>query len=119
MSYSEMFPSVCCEISRLCQDAGHVLMLGQIAAGSPEERVRQAKSLAEKFADQGVMGVIFQPVGFLPDADRLSADVVGVFSRKGIPVVLIDGEDFGGRYALVAAGGQLRLIPVGTGVIIR
>lgn len=92
MSYSEMFPSVCREVSRLCQDAGHALMLGQIVAGSPEERVRQAKSLAEKFADQGVMGVIFQPVGFLPDADQLSADVVGIFSRKGIPVVLIDGD---------------------------
>ena len=92
MSYSEMFPSICREISCRCQDEGHVLMLGQIVAGDASARARQAKRLAEKFADQGVMGVILQPIGFLHDADSLSADIVGIFEKKGVPVVLIDGD---------------------------
>ena len=92
MSYSEMFPIVCQEMSRLCQSNGQVLMLGQIAKGDASARARQAKRLAENFAGQGVEGVIFQPVGFLPDADALSADIVGIFEKKGIPVVLIDGD---------------------------
>ena len=92
MSYSEMFPLICHEISRQCQADGNSLMLGQIVAGTPKERAIQAKCLAEKFADQGIMGVIFQPVGFLPDADRLSADIVAIFAKKGIPVVLIDND---------------------------
>ena len=92
MSYSEMFTSICREISCRCQDDGHVLMLGQIVAGDASARARQAKLLAEKFADQGVMGVILQPIGFLPDADSLSADIVGIFEKRGIPVVLIDGD---------------------------
>lgn len=92
MSYSEMFPSICREISCRCQDEGHVLMLGQIVAGDASARARQARQLAEKFADQGVMGVILQPIGFLADADSLSADIVRIFEKKGIPVVLIDGD---------------------------
>ncbi len=92
MSYSEMFPSVCREISCRCQAAGHALLLGQIASGSPKERAEQAKALAEKFSEQGVAGVIFQPIGFLPDADRLSADIVDIFRQRSIPVVLIDSD---------------------------
>ena len=92
MSYSEMFPIVCQEISRLCQVNGQVLMLGQIAKGDAKSRAKQARDLAEKFADQGVEGVIFQPVGFLPDADAISANIVETFTRKGIPVVLVDGD---------------------------
>ena len=92
MSYSEMFPWVCREISFQCQAVGQALMLGQIVDGNPMKRARQAKSLAEKFAEQNVAGVILQPVGFLPDADQLSADIVRTFSGKGIPVVLIDGD---------------------------
>jgi LacI family transcriptional regulator len=92
MSYSEMFPIVCQEISRLCQVNGQVLMLGQIAKGDAKSRAKQARDLTEKFADQGVEGVIFQPVGFLPDADAISANIVETFTRKGIPVVLVDGD---------------------------
>lgn len=92
MSYSEMFPIVCQEISRLCQVNRHVLMLGQIAKGDAKSRANQARELADKFADHGVEGVIFQPVGFLPDADAVSANIVETFTRKGIPVVLVDGD---------------------------
>ena len=92
MSYSEMFPIVCQEISRLCQVNGHVLMLGQIAKGDAKSCANQARELADKFADHGVEGVIFQPVGFLPDADAVSANIVETFTRKGIPVVLVDGD---------------------------
>ena len=92
MSYSEMFPIVCQEILSLCQANGYVLMLGHIANGDAKSRAKQAKELADKFAEQGVEGVIFQPVGFLPDADAISANIVETFTRKGIPVVLVDGD---------------------------
>lgn len=67
-------------------------MLGQIMDGTPMKRAYQAKALADKFAEQNVAGVILQPVGFLSDSDQLSADIVGTFSKKGIPVVLVDGD---------------------------
>ena len=92
LSYSEIFPSICHEVTRLCQDGRYMLMLGQITSGDPKERARRAKDLAANFIDQNVVGVIFQPIGFLPDADALNADIVEMFRRRGTPVVLIDSD---------------------------
>lgn len=92
LSYSEIFPSVCREVARLCQDGRYMLMLGQITSGDPKVRARRAKDLAANFIDQNVAGVIIQPIGFLPDADALNADIVDMFRRRGTPVVLIDGD---------------------------
>ena len=92
LSYSEIFPSICHKVATLCQDGRYMLTLGQITSGDPKERASRAKDLTANFIDQNVVGVIFQPIGFLPDADALNADIVGMFRRHGTPVVLIDSD---------------------------
>ena len=90
VSYSEFFPPIMSGISRRCQDAGYSLVFGDVYSKSHEVRARQARKLAEDFVQKRVSGVIFQPIEFVSNATRINKEIVAMFAKAGIPVVLID-----------------------------
>lgn len=92
LSESPLFQSVCSELSAFCQRDGYALLLGMATTGPSEERARRAKEFAEDFAERGVMGVVFQPIGNLPDADVRNAEISESLKGRGIPLVLLDGD---------------------------
>ena len=89
-AYSEIFPRIIGEFSRLAQQGGYTLLFGDITAAKPEQRAKAAKKLAKEFVADGVAGVMFQPIEYLSDAERLNGEVLEIFDKAGVAVVLCD-----------------------------
>lgn len=92
LSYAEIFPPICREISRLVQERGFKLLLGEISSDDAAERARLAVKVAHQFAEENVVGVFFQPLEFLKDSVRANHEILSVFDTAGIPVVLLDSD---------------------------
>ena len=90
--YSEVFPVICQEISRLAQKSGLTLLFGDVSSADPRIRAERALELARKFARENVSGVIYQPMEFLDDAEDVNRKILSVFDDAGIAVVLIDND---------------------------
>ena len=86
----EIFPPICRELSRIAQSEGISLLFGSDTADSVAARVRGAMDMARQFVAKKVSGVIFQPLEFVEDSERHNTEIVGIFTKAGIPVVLID-----------------------------
>jgi len=92
LCYADIFPPICRKISQLAQEKGLSLLFGDISSESPDERAEQAVRMAQKFADERVLGVFFQPVEFVRDAERINREILSTFDAAKIPVVLIDSD---------------------------
>ncbi len=90
IAYSEFFQPIVSEISRLAQRHGYSLLFGNVTSRSPVRRAAQAKRFAQKLVEEGVVGVICQPLEFIDDASEPNAELLSVFDAAGVPVVLID-----------------------------
>ena len=99
VTYSEIFPSIVGEVSRIAQDRGFMLFLGDVSAKRPEEQVRQVRSFVRKLLDEGVSGVIFQPIELIRDAESVNSEVLCELDGAGVPVVLLDCAATPGRTA--------------------
>ena len=92
ISYGEVYPVICREVSRLAQKDGLTLLFGDVSSADPNVRARRAIELAKKFAGEKVSGVIFQPIELVEDSDRTNRQFLSVFDKAGVPVVLIDND---------------------------
>ena len=93
MANSEFFVSLAARISRVCQDSGYSLLFA-LAESTPLEDPRgyalRVAKIADEFLEQGVKGVLYQPVAFWEGAEEINARNLAAFDAAGIPVVLID-----------------------------
>lgn len=92
LSVGEIFPPICQALTRFAQQDGYSLVLGDISAATPNRRAREACAVARRFAEQGVAGVILQPLAFLRTPERVTREIMALFGEAGIPVVLIDRD---------------------------
>lgn len=92
IAYSEFFPPIVSEISRLAQKEGYVLLFGDVSSKSPEQRARMARRLAMDFIAQNVAGVLYQPVELVDDVERVNREILSIFSRANTPVVMLDND---------------------------
>lgn len=92
VSYSEFFPPLVDEVSRLALENGYALCLGNVMAEDKSARMRQARETVSEFVAAGVSGVIYQPVEFCGDPVSLNGELVGILSKAGIAVVLLDRD---------------------------
>ena len=91
-SYCEIFAPIARRISHLCQSSGRTLLFADISDVDTHARVRKVIATAREYARLGVDGVIFQPVELLGTSCRINADLVKIFRKAGIPVVLLDSD---------------------------
>lgn len=89
VAYCEIYPPIVSEISRLTQEGGYKLLLGDIPCTASDEWSCRATKVAEEFVAEQVAGVIFQPFESGARADECNAKVLSLFGKAGIPVVLI------------------------------
>lgn len=90
VAYSEFFPPIVSEISRLAQMGNYTLIYGDMASVGSGNLTRFVRKMARKLIDERVAGIICQPVGGLSDSDRVNKTIFAAFERAHIPVVLID-----------------------------
>ena len=90
LAYGEIYAPICGEITRLCQQKGRTVLLGNTTAEVPKDRAAAAKSLAEDFVRQHVAGVIMHPIEYLRDSEGANREIVSILERAGVPIVLLD-----------------------------
>ena len=88
VAYSEFFPPIVSELSRLAIAHGYTLVLGDAAVVDHKARASQVKDFAEKFVKDRVAGVIFQPLELVSGAEKKNRVILDLFKDAGIPVVL-------------------------------
>lgn len=59
---------------------GYALLFADVSSGDPKTRARQARAFASFLVKENVSGVIFQPLEFLDDADRLNREIASILS---------------------------------------
>ncbi|MBQ2631871.1 MAG: GntR family transcriptional regulator [Kiritimatiellae bacterium] len=92
LSFGEVFPLMCQELMRCAQRDGYTMLLGDISAGDPRKRAKEACEVARMFVRERVAGVVLQPLAFLSKPDRLTSEMLALFETADIPVVLIDRD---------------------------
>ena len=92
MHCGEIFPPISRELSRLAQNAGRTLIFGDASSEDLAEQERLARDLARKFVEMPVGGVIYKPLEFLTDMERINQEIVSVFDQARIPCVLLDWD---------------------------
>lgn len=92
LNCGEIFPPISRELSRLAQASGFTLLYGDASSEDPSVRARLAGELAQKFIETPVKGVIYKPLEFLTDMERINREIVSAFDRAKIPVVLLDWD---------------------------
>ena len=104
--HEEIFPPICRAISDIAQKEGFTLLLGNITEEDGMARARRVKAIVNEFVAQRVSGVIYQPMEFLGNSPKVNADLIALFDRANIPVVLLD-------YDIVPPPGRSRYDLVG------
>jgi len=93
MANSEFFVPLAARISQMCQNAGYSLLFA-LAESTPLEDPQgyasRVAQIARDFVEQGVVGVLYQPVAFLESAEEMNARILAAFDAARIPVVLLD-----------------------------
>jgi len=90
--YCEIFSPISKEMSQLCQKNGYSLLLGDVSSQCTAKRIRKVLDVARRFVTQGIDGVIFQPVELVPDAEAVNRQLVEIFDKVGVPVILLDSD---------------------------
>ena len=88
----EIFPPICHEISRICQEKGIAVDFADISAHAPKKVGDRVVATARRMADSDVSGVIFHPVDFGDGAAKANCEVEEIFHSAGIPLVLLDSD---------------------------
>ncbi|MDD7451381.1 MAG: substrate-binding domain-containing protein [Treponema sp.] len=92
VAYSEFYPPFLSEMNRLASENGYTLLLGEVYSQSAKARVRQVRALAQRFADEEVSGIVYQPFEFLKDSDLVNRELLSFFDASGIAVVLVAAD---------------------------
>ncbi|MGN0833310.1 MAG: GntR family transcriptional regulator [Kiritimatiellia bacterium] len=92
LCYAEIFPPICQTLARLVQQDGLKFLLSDVAADDPCARAKQAVALAHRFVSERVLGVFFQPVEHLREAERVNREILSILGAASIPVVLLDSD---------------------------
>lgn len=90
LAYGEIYAPICWEITRLCQQKGRTVLLGNTTEEVPRARAEAAKKLAADFVQQHVAGVIMHPIEYLRDSAGANREIVTILEQAGVPVVLLD-----------------------------
>ncbi|MCQ2394526.1 MAG: GntR family transcriptional regulator [Kiritimatiellae bacterium] len=90
VTYSEIFPAIVSEVSRLAQKEGYVMLLGDMATRDTRQLKSRIRRFVGKLVEEKVAGVIFQPLELMRDAVAVNREVVRALDEARIPVVLLD-----------------------------
>ena len=106
----DILPPIAREVSRLAQTRGIGLDFADMTTGLSSRDSEVVIEAARRMVDSGVSGAIFRPTDFGTKAAPVNRDVLNVFAKAGVPLVLLDfdlgstSHDF--RYDFVGIDNQ-------------
>lgn len=89
VAVTDFFKPVVSEINRLAREEGYELRFREVWSDAREERIAQVREFAAEFVKDDIAGVIYEPLAG-PVGDEVNPQVLDMFDRKGVPVVLLD-----------------------------
>ena len=89
---SESFPEFVSAISQIARDNDYTILFSDISYSDLPECVQRTKAFAQSLVDDNVSGVVYLPLEFLPDAMERNLEILDIFSRAGVPIVLLDRD---------------------------
>jgi DNA-binding LacI/PurR family transcriptional regulator len=90
---TEIFEPICGHMSHLAQLKNFTLIWSGTMQADAEMRRQHIKQLAQSYIEQqSVDGVFFAPLELTSEKDTVNLDIVHLFDRAGIPVVLMDRD---------------------------
>ena len=92
VSRYEYFQPLAMELARIAQSNHCAFLFANIDAMEPNELRHDVRELAADFIRRHVSGVVYHPLEFLSPEDTTNIDIVSVFKRAKIPVVLLDSD---------------------------
>ena len=92
VSRYEYFQPIATELTRIAQMNHCAFLFANIDAMEPDQLRRNVRELAADFIKRHVSGVVYHPLEFLSPGDSANKDIVSVFRRAKIPVVLLDSD---------------------------
>ena len=92
LSHGEIFPPICQALMRFARKDGFSFVFGDTPSDNPVLRAKEACGVARSLVKQGVSGVIFQPLAFLKTPERVTKEIMTLFHKAKIPVVLVDRD---------------------------
>ena len=92
VSRYEYFQPVATELTRIAQTNRCAFLFANIDAMDPDRILRNVRELAADFIRRQVSGVVYHPLEFQSPDDTANMDIVSVFRRAKIPVVLLDSD---------------------------
>lgn len=91
IAVSDFFQPILGEIERLAHANGYEMNFAEVYSSDHKGRVQQVRDLAARYVRQHFAGVIYEPlVG--EGADEMNTHILSLFSRRKIPVVLLDSD---------------------------
>ena len=92
---SEIYPVICGELSRICQENGRLFCYADGRSNNAHDALVSLKKSVRGMVEQGVSGVIFRPVDYYENSDEINCEIVATIKKAGLPIILLDC-DIGG-----------------------
>ena len=92
VSRYEYFQPIATELTRIAQENHCAFLFANIDAMEPGQLRHNVRELAADFIKRHVSGVIYHPLEFQSADDTTNMDILSVFRRARIPVVLLDSD---------------------------
>lgn len=92
VSRYEYFQPIATELTRIAQENHCAFLFANIDAMEPDQIRHNVRELAAEFIKRHVSGVIYHPLEFQSPDETTNIDIVSVFRRAKIPVVLLDSD---------------------------
>lgn len=88
---TEIFEPICHGMAETQHEGHHVLLWGS-SLGNSDNLEQQAANACRQLVAQKVSGVFFAPLELTPQKDTINRTIGEIFSKAGIPVVLLDRD---------------------------
>ena len=90
LGHVDILPPIAREISRLAQTRGIGLDFADMSTDLSKRDAAVILETARRMVESGVSGAIFRPADFGAKAAAVNREVLNIFSKAGIPLVLLD-----------------------------
>lgn len=92
VSNYEYFQPIATELSQLALKAGYAFLFSNVDSSDPVQLRHNIRELAADYIKRRVAGVVYHPMEFSSEDDTTNAEIVAVFDRAKIPVILLDSD---------------------------